>query len=169
MPYAQVRTDNLTGIYDGSKVLSAVYTEDIEDGNVVVVKKLAEGEREIYEAEKPVANSPMGTIALVAGVELMYESGTHNLDEYINKKGVPFRVYLLENGDVFSVTAEALDGDAPTTANTDKVELQAGTKLKVVKSGTASSTVIGDVIAIEQVGTKKYYVIRVNASVAAGE
>ena len=60
----------------------------------------------------------------------------------------------MTSGDIFSVSKEALDGEAAVGS---VVEAQAGTKLKVVKTATSGSTTVGKVMAIEG----NYFVIEV--------
>lgn len=138
MSYAVVRTDNLTGTRDGARLVSFHFYSGnakaaIENGNIVSIGAL--DEPGVYKATAPTAKQALGKLALVAGVELIYDNHTYrNLDDYINEAGKEVRGYVLHSGDVFSVTAEA-----PSAAPTDGtlgVEVQAGTKLKVVEALT---------------------------------
>jgi len=172
--YAVVRTDNMFGTDVRAGLVSLKYmgadgaeAAEIENGSVVKLKELAAGEREIFVAVTPAANDEMKDIALVAAPEVMYDEHMKNLDAYINEAGKTVRGYLLHDGNIFSVTSEALVGDDPKEG--DVVELAAGTKLKAVASATAGSTVIGKIIAVENAGRYTYYVIRVGEVAAAGE
>ena len=173
MAYGVVRTDNLAGTDVRSMLVSikyivttgsgasAVDTETaIENGNVLKVGPLINGEREIYKGTAPAAGDNIEDIVLVATPELMYDERKHNLDEFINEAGRPARGYKLHTGDVFSVTKEALDGKAKPAVG-DKVELKAGTKLNVAASATSGSTQVGTIIAVDVVGRYTYYAIRV--------
>lgn len=161
--YAVVRTDNLAGTTDGSKLVSVKYLPSgtataIENGNFVLLGDLVSGQREVFTGATPARDSAINNVALVASVELMYDERKKNLTEFRNEAGDIVRGYLLQSGDIFSVTVDALD-KAPTVGQI--IELQAGTKGKVVSSLTSGSTKIGTVIAIEVSGGLTYYVIRV--------
>jgi len=165
--YAVVRTDNMMGTDVGTYLDSVRFYDandkeaEIENGNVVKVGDLLEGERELHKATAPAKNTPIKEIGLVATPELMYDERKHNLDEFINEAGTNARIYYLHTGDEFGVTAKGLDVDPETAKVGDVVELQAGTKLKVVASATSGSTQIGKIIAIETAGRYTYYVTRV--------
>ena len=169
MAYAIVRTDRLMGTGVRSYVRSVKYMGDgsaataIENGNIVkldglMAKGTNEVEREIYKAVTPAAGDTLETIALIASPEIMYDERKKDLAEFRNEAGDVARAYKLHSGDIFSVTAEALDG---TAAVGDIVELQASTKLKVVSSNTAGSTVIGKIIEKAKGGMYEFYAIEV--------
>ena len=173
MAYGVVRTDNMFGtdvraglvsikyiITTGSGT-SAVKTEtEIENGRILKVGDLMDGEREIFEGTAPAADSELSEVVLIASPEVMYDERKRNLDEFINVAGKACRGYRLHKGDIFSVTIDALDAAAtPEVGNV--VELQADTKLKVVASATSGSTTVGRVIAVDVVGRYTYYAILV--------
>lgn len=164
--HAIVRTDNLQGTVDGSKLVSLKYFVDatateIDNGSLVALDSLMDGEREVWKAVSPTTTTALGSLVLVATPEVMYDERKKNLDEFYNEAGVAARGYVLCSGDTFSVTSEALDGASAATAVGAIVEAQNGVKGKVVTTLTSGSTKIGTIIAIEQVGSKKYFVIRV--------
>ena len=161
--YSVVRTDNMMGT-DVSTYLDSVrfYDEndelaEIENGHVVRVGALLDGERELHKATAPAANTPIKEIGLVATPEVLYDERQKNLDEFINEAGSNVRVYYLHTGDEFGVTPEGVDAAAEVAVG-NIVQLQAGTKLKIVASGTG----IGKVIAIEKTSRYTYYVIRID-------
>lgn len=167
---AVVRTDKMFGTDNRAGMCSvrmqSVGEDDkivyhaIENGNVVKLVGLEAGEREVYIANTPAANTPISQIALIATPELMYDERKHNLDEFINEEGKIARGYRLHTHDIFSVTKDALDGAAePAIGNV--VELKAGTKLNVVASATSGSTVVGKILDINVVGRYTYYAIEV--------
>ena len=165
MAYGVVRTDNMYGTDVRAGLVSLKYfvsttATAIENGNVVTLNGLISGEREVFKAVAPAANTPLNEVVLVASPEVMYDEHKHNLDEFVNEAGAIARGYRLHKGDIFSVTADALSAASDITVG-DIVELQAGTKLKVVGSATASTTTVGKVIAIDNVGRYTYYVILV--------
>jgi len=175
--YAVVRTDALQGTDARHSIVSVKYQPlvsnvatdtAIENGNFVKLGALIDGEREIRTSVTPAASDGLHEVALIATPEVMYDERIRNLDEFRNEAGKIARGYILHSGDMFGVTAEALA--FATDEETDGVvgsvvELQAGTKLKVVKAATGAtsgSTVIGSIWAIETVGRYTYYVIKVD-------
>lgn len=160
MAYAIVRTDLMSGTKQPADLVSIKYQVEsvdtaIENGNVALVGALGTGEREVYLASAPAADSALEDVVLVATPELNYDERLKNLNQFRNEAGEIARGYRLRSGNVFSVTAEALTATTPAVGNI--VELQADTKLKVVSSLTSGSTKVGTVIAIEG----DYIVIRV--------
>lgn len=159
--HAVIRTDLMSGTYDGSLLRSFKYHNaegkmaEIDNGHVVKLESLMEGEREVWKAVDPTADTPIKDIALVAGVEVMYDERKKNLDEYFNVAGKAVRGFMHHVNQYFSVTAEALDG---TPAKDKFVEVQAGTKLKV--ADTDGSATYGKIVAVEQAGRYTYYVIQ---------
>lgn len=165
MAYAVVRTDLLTGTDVRSELVSVRYqpsnTETaIENGNVVKLGALETGSRTVYKGVTPAANDVLADIVLIATPEVMYDERKKNLDEFRNEAGVIARGYRLHSHDIFSVTAEAIDAQTPVVGNL--IELEAGTKLKAVASGTQGSTVIGSIIDKNVVGRYTYYVIEID-------
>ena len=168
MAYGIVRTDNMYGTDVRAALVSIKYMGEngstptaIENGSVLKVGALVEGEREIFVGGKVAATDKLEDVVLVASPEVVYDERKKNLDDYINEAGKACRGYRIHSGDIFSVTKEALAGEtAPAVGNI--VELAAGTKLKVVKSATSGSTAVGTIIAIDVVGRYTYYVIKAN-------
>lgn len=169
--YAVVRTDLMYATDVRSGLVSIEYLgadgetpTAIENGNVLKVGALKDGEREIYVGSAVAANDALNDVVLVATPEVDYDERKRNLDEYINVKGKPCRGYHFHPADVFSVTKDALAGaDEPAVG--DVVELAAGTKLKVVAAATGAtngSTVVGKIIAKDIVGRYTYYAIKVD-------
>lgn len=162
MAKAVVRTDLLAGTDVRSMLVSAKYMgangatpTEIENGNILKVKDLLSGEREIFKGETPKADSTLDEVVLVASEETMYDAAKHSLDDFTNEAGAIVRGYRLHSGDIFSVTKEALNG---TPAVGSAVALDAGTKLKVGGTGTA----VGKIIATENAGKFKFFVIKVD-------
>lgn len=172
MSYAIVRTDNLDGTKLPSALVSVKYyvvdgqtstATAIENGNVVKLDGLMTGEREAYKGLVPARDTALKDVVLVASSELMYDERKKNFDEFINEAGEISRGYRFITGNTFSITAEAYTA-AATVVVGDIVELAASTKFKVVAKATgltSGSTQVGTIIAIETVGTKKFYVIKV--------
>ena len=177
MAHGVVRTDNVWGtdVRAGLVSIEYIVTDSsgskpvdvetaIDNGNVLLVGDLKEGEREIFKGSAPAANSPLAEVVLVCSPEIMYDERKYALDEFFNEAGMPARGYRIHSGDIFSVTKDALDG-ASNPAVGDVVELKAGTKMNVVAAATGAtsgSTVVGKIIAIDVVGRYTYYVILVD-------
>lgn len=158
MAYAVVRTDNLTGTFDGSKLRSVIYhasdkPEAIENGNLVLLdSRMTETtKRDVWKAVVPAGTFVEGKIALIASPEVMYDARKKNLEDFRNEAGEIARAYILEKGDQFAVTKEALEG-VPTVGA--EIGVGNGTKL-------ALGAGLGVCTAIEVVGSKTFYVITV--------
>lgn len=155
-----VRTDFMHGTNSSAGLHSVKYMVGeefvaIDNGSVLVLDSLIEGEREIWKAVAPTEGADLGKLVLIATPEVMYDERLRNLSDFYNEAGVAARGYVLHSGDIFSVTAPVLDGAEDATVGAT-VGVQASTKLKVGGTG------LGTVIAIETVGSLKYVVIRVN-------
>lgn len=161
--HAVVRTDNMTATDTRSQLVSVMYMgsdgatqTDIDNGHVVKIGALMDGEREVYVGTDVAADDVLDDVVLIASVEVMYDEHKRNLDEFYNEAGKICRGYHIVHGDTFSVTEDALDG-TPAVGST--VTLAAGTKLAVGGSGTA----VGRIIAKDIVGRYTYYAIKVSA------
>ena len=168
MAYGIVRTDNMYGTDVRAALVSIKYMGSngstptaIENGSVLKVGALIEGEREVYVGGAVAASDKVEDVVLVASPEVMYDERKKNLDEFINEAGKACRGYRIHSGDIFSVTKDALTGKG-TPAVGDVVELAAGTKLNVADSATGGSTTIGTIIAVDVVGRYTYYAIKAN-------
>ena len=166
MAHAVIRKDRLYGTDVAPALVSLKYmgagstATAIDNGNVVLLDGLMTGEREIYKAKTPAADSALENIAIVGTNEVMYDERLKNLDEFYNKAGDVALGYRPHAGDIFSVTIDALSA-AATPVKGDVVELQANTKLKVTKSLTSQSTQLGVICDVNQVGRYTYYAIEV--------
>lgn len=165
--HAVVRTDLMSGTDVRADLVSIKYMgadgktpTDLDNGNILKVGSLMDGEREIFTGAAPAAADNLNDIVLIAAPEVMYDERLRNLSDFYNVAGKAMRGYHLRSGNMFSVTAEALEG-ADKNAKGKIVELQASTKLKVVSSLTSGSTQVGAIEAIEVAGPYTYYVIKV--------
>lgn len=169
--HAVVRTDLMYATDVRSGLVSIKYmgangatATAIDNGNVLKVGALMKDEREIYVGAAVAANDKIEDVVLVASVEVMYDERKRNLDEFENEAGKTCRGYRLHTGDIFSVTKEALAGEASPAVG-DIVELAAGTKLNVAKASTGAtggSTVVGKIIEVAAAGRYTYYAIKVD-------
>jgi len=167
MSYAVCRTDNLQGTSDGSKLVTLRYYDGsayaaIDNGRIVKLDTLySTSYKDIWKAIKPTANdvASNGKLVLVAGVELMYSELKHNFDEFQNAVDADIRGYVLQSGDVFSVTADAFTSAAVPDLTTNKYITLPATSY--MTRGSSDSNVFADLIAIEAEGGYTYYVLRV--------
>lgn len=169
MAHGVIRLDVMLGNNAMSAVKSGMYYSSytnattntpaaIDNANIVELKDiLVEGDRELWVCTTPAVNSTR--IGIVTTPEVEYDP-LKTIFDFQNKAGKPIRIHLLSDmvGQVFSATADAFD----TTPSAGKViEVQAGTKMKVVSSLTEGSTQIGVCVGSEDVNGTTFYVIRV--------
>jgi hypothetical protein len=164
--YGVIRTDLMRGTDVGPNLVSVRFMDaegkpaEIENGSVVKLNGLLDGERELYKGTAPEASTAKTDIAVIASPEVLYDERKKNLDEFINEAGANARGYILSDRNIFSLSAEALNiADGATPAVGWVVELMAGTKLNAVASATSGSTQIGKIIEIEKTSRYTYYVI----------
>ena len=139
-----VRLDVMSGNKDNSQVKSAKYydtdvTAGVENGTVVAIGGLIEGEREIH---KVTAVGETDTyVGLVTTPELTYDESKYNgIDVFTNAKDDVIRVHVLHAGDIFSI------------GNSDSTEDMA-----------MGANLVGKHIATETVGRFTYQVYEVQA------
>ena len=167
--YGVIRTDLLSGTDQRADMVSLRYMgangktpTEIENGSVVVLDGLMEGEREIRVGKTPTASAALDTIAIVATPEMLYDERKKNLSDFINEAGKTCRGYIPRSRNIFSVTAEGLDiAEGVTPEVGYAVELGSTPKLKVVASATSGSTKVGEIIAIDKTTRYTYYVIKI--------
>lgn len=168
-----VRTDNLAGIVDGSKLVSVRYyvstTETaIENGTIVKLDSLIEGTRgagsHVWKAVgATAADTADGTnhkLVLVASPEYLYTSKYAAFDEYENEAGKDCLGYVLQSGDTFAITADGfVGGTAPTSTNKYlKIATNGDVKLTAASSNTGA---MAEFLEAENEGGYTYYVLRV--------
>lgn len=147
-------TSLMLGTVSASKLVNVKLSAAVDNGNIVAIGALADGESEAFVASKPTATTPISKLALIKAPEVLADERLKNLGDFYNKAGAIVRGYLFESGDEFRLTAEGLSG---TPAVGNAVEADASYKLKAVSSATGSSTQIGTIIAVEG----DYFVVRV--------
>ena len=64
-----VRTDKMFGTYNVAGLANVKISEELDNGSIVVIGALAEGEREAYVAEMPATDSALATLGLIAAPE----------------------------------------------------------------------------------------------------
>lgn len=162
--YTVIRTDNLSGtdqradllsvrVYDGTGDNAEMI--DAENGVIVKIGDLEEGEREVYKATLASSSDSLDECAILAGVEVMYDERLRNLDEFINEAGTAVRAYVPRNRNFFSVTAKGFVSETvPAVGGTVGI----GTDGKLATGETG----VGKCVAIETAGRYTYYVIQID-------
>lgn len=161
MAYTVVRTDMMAGtinpafLENGRYVKNSAYA-DIENGSIVSVGALENGERESHVYSDVAAGTDLSKLVLIAAPEVIIDTYPHKgIADFINEAGTCIRGYYLLNGE-FSLTAEGFDGAVPKVG--DSVGVAANThKLKV----DATDTVIGTVTHIEVKKYMTFYTVKV--------
>lgn len=150
MAFAIFNSDLMTATTDASKhVFFKITSSAVQNGSVVKIGALVSGERNSYTYTAPIAATPITAIAILTSPELMSDERKKNLNEFTNEVGTTARGFMVEKGDVFSLTTDGLTGSEIAVG--DIVELAAATKLKVVASATgltSGSTKVGTVIEV---------------------
>jgi len=95
-----------------AKPLSFQSNEDLENGFFVTKGDLIAGETEVYTALQPATAAFTEKAYLVANPAWSYEdrATSQNEEGYINRAGVPFRVYDLEPNNKITITDYTVDG-----------------------------------------------------------
>ena len=164
MAYAVIRTDNMVGTNVIPNTVSIKYGGSdgetptaIENANIVMLKKLDEHERDIWVAVTPDSTTDKTNMAIVAGVENLYDERVRNLDEYINEAGMAVRAYKPNYGiDVYSATKEAFAGSPEVDKFVDVED--SSTKAKIADE--KGDRTFGKIIAKEVSGRYTYYVVQ---------
>ena len=158
--YCVIRTDLMAGTDVNAGLCSLRFYDangevaEVENGVIVQLQGLEEGEREVHKAIAATAGADLNECAIVAGVEVMYDERKKNLDEFINEAGKAVRGYIPHARNIFSVTAEGfVDGAVPAK----DAEVGIGANGKIDASGTG----LGKCIDIETVGRYTYYAIQI--------
>lgn len=156
-----VRIDNMSGTTDGSQLRSLRFTKSdvpaaIDNGMLVKLVALEEGEREVYKAVAPTTSDKLNELCLVATPEVMADPRKRNLTDFYNEAGAIARGYMLHPG-FFSCTEGCFDR-APVVG--DAIEVMNGTTFKAT-TGAATGTQVGVCRAIEQESGYTYYVVEI--------
>lgn len=155
MANAIIRLDNVQATHDGSLLKSVKLTDKLQNGSVVAIEGLVAGEREIHKTSKPEATTTY--YGILCTPELMYDE-KKQMNEFINDTDKPARAFIPQKGDIFSATVEAFSA-TPTVGQV--VELAASNNLTVADTATSGSTQIGQIIEVDVVGSKTFYVVEV--------
>ena len=151
--HAICRTDLMHGTTDASSLVNILIPEDVDNGVVMKIGVMAEGEHEVFVGEMPAADDALSTLCLICAPEVMYDERLKDLADFYNMvtaNGGIVRGYRFHNGDMFSLTKEGFSGE-PAVGS--EVTVDAAYKMAVGGSGTK----IGEIIAQED----DYFVVRV--------
>lgn len=121
-----VRTDNCAFTKVPSLIKSAKYmgadgatATAIENGELVAIRTLMDGEREIHVAVTPEETDTV--IGIVCTPEVEYnEKGYHDLDTFTNEADSVIRVGILQKSDIYSVGNDINTADIEAGAVTAK-------------------------------------------------
>ena len=164
MAYTICNLDRMSGTEDSSLLVSLKYFNAsdkeaaIENGSIVKIGDLLDGQREVRKAVTPTASDEIKDLVLVANPEVIYdESRYHGLEEYINEAGKVILGYRLHSGDGFSLTKEGFSGN-PAKGK----YLTVGTTTKpVIAASAATGVVIGKINDVWTLGNDTYYYVDV--------
>jgi len=172
--HAIIQTDLLAGTDVGAYLGMGRYLGGdgatpaaIDNGHVIKIGDLIEGERDLRVYTTPAANTPIDQIGIIASPERFYDGLTHGAKDYENPEGHNLRTYLLScmtSSSCITLTEDGFEIAAGATPERGwTAELQAGTKLKLV-AAASGGTVIGKVIGVTRLeGIEAYTIGKVGA------
>lgn len=155
--HAMFRSDAMAGTTLGQYLVSLRVATEIDNGMLVAVGALEDGQREVKAMAAIAADTKVGAIAVLGSEEVDKEKTFDTVGGFTNKVGTIARGYILHDNGAYSVTAEAFEGDAP--AKGAKVYAKAGSN----KHHTTGDVEIGVCEAVETDGATTWYVIRIAA------
>lgn len=167
MAYCVIRTDGMSGTKQPADLRSLRFygangkPAEVENGTIVKLQGLEDGQREIYKAVAATASDDLNDCVVVAGDEVPYDERLKNLDQYINEAGKPVRGYVLRSRNQFSITKEGFVGGTVPSAKGAKVGVGTGGKLDT------AGTNFGECSDIEVAGRYTYYTITIGKTEAA--
>jgi hypothetical protein len=147
----------MAGTTLGQYLVSLRVATEIDNGMLVAVGALEDGQREVKTMAAITADTKVGAIAVLGSEEVDKEKTFDTVGGFTNKVGTIARGYILHDNGAYSVTAEAFDGSVP--AKGAKVFAKAGSN----KHHTAGDVEIGVCEAVETDGATTWYVIRIAA------
>lgn len=155
--HAMFRSDAMAGTTLGQYLVSLRVATEIDNGMLVAVGALEDGQREVKAMAAITADTKVGAIAVLGSEEVDKEKTFDTVGGFTNKVGTIARGYILHDNVAYSVTAEAFEGGVP--AKGAKVFAKAGSN----KHHTAGDVEIGVCEAVETDGATTWYVIRIAA------
>lgn len=129
----------------GGRLYSAIHTSALDNGSVIFLGALKEGETEIYEAVVPTTaliatEQPM----LVMTPEIMYDQSKkamNALGNFVNKANKAFPVVPLSAFDEIEISKEGFTGETPTVGKYVVLK-NSSTKWDVVNDKPESGNVL---------------------------
>lgn len=155
--HVMFRSDAMAGTTLGQYLVSLRATDEIDNGMLVAVGALEDGQREVKAMAAIAADTKVGAIAVLGSEEVDKEASFDTVGGFTNKAGTIARGYILHDNGAYAVTAGAFEGNVPTKGA--KVYAKAGSN----KHHTAGDVEIGICEAIENDGATTWYVIRIGA------
>lgn len=162
MAHTVVRTDMLAGTVNPAYLENGRYVKDgayadIDNGSIVMVGALEDGERESHVYSDVTADATIDSLVLIVVPETFKDTTTHKEDvrDFYVKKGVCARGYRLTPGAEFSLTADGIDGNPTKGA-------AIGVDAKSHKCKVGGTVKIGTIIDIDVKNYMTYYTIQVS-------
>ena len=156
--YGMFRSDNMAGTTQGKYLASVRVGQDLQNGSVVALGAYEANEREVRTCTAPTADTKIGALAILGSEEVDASVKFNTVAGFINVKDSVARAYIIEHGDMFSITAECFE-TAPAVGHT--IEALAGSYKMNATEVATGATVIGECIAVEKDGPTTWYVVRV--------
>lgn len=157
--YGVIRTDRVmatkTGAIKTGRYYVGTTATQIENGNLVKLDSLVDGEREVWKVVAPGAVTA-SDLYVVASPELIYsEESTAGgaLDQFVNEAGANSTLLKLEVGDAISISDECItpidDADDIPAVGSYVTPSATGTKWTEVASIAKNEVFYGKIIARE--------------------
>ena len=156
------RSDNMAGTTLGQYLVSLRVATEIDNGMLVAVGSLEEGQREVKAMAAIAAATKVGAIAVLGSEEVDKEKTFDTVGGFTNKVGTIARGYILHDGCAYSVTAGAFEtGKIPVVGNTIYAKINTNLHTTDAKNGENNNVKLGTCEAIETDGATTWYVIRI--------
>lgn len=108
MAKAIVNLDYLKSVYVG-RIFNVMADSEIEQGSLVAIGDLVDGEREIYNAAA-VTDATAEKVALIASDEVNYDPRKAMWEDFTNEANYPAKAYELNKNDEFTISEDGFTG-----------------------------------------------------------
>lgn len=125
----------LDKIKNSAHIVSFTSATDLKNGNVVVTTGLKAGERELYNATAP-TDVTKQIVVLHSSDPLTYDE-RESEDDFVLKAGKAGRGYILEVGDIITLTDDLITGETATTGVV--IAVNGANKLKYATAVTTAT------------------------------
>lgn len=157
-------SDAMPGTTLGQYLVSLRVATEIDNGMLVAVGALEDGQREVKAMAAITADTKIGAIAVLGSEEVDKEKTFDTVGGFTNKVGTIARGYILHDNGAYSVTAGAFEtGKIPAVGNTIYAKINTNLHTTDAKNGEDNNVKIGTCEAIEVDGATTWYVIRIAA------